>query len=278
MNESQSLALVTGASSGIGMVYARELLKQGFDVIAVGRRKERLEELAAEFPHRRVDAVVADLSTVEGVETLSEICRTEPLTLLVNNAGVSHYMSFVNLPVEKARELMNIKVLAPTLLAHAALPGMLKRGKGTVVNVAGMLAFGATAPLGKAAGRATYVSTLAHLVNLTLALHEEFQNTGVNFQVLCPGVVATEFHERQGMDLSAFPRMTPEKVVEASLKSLQRNEVVCAPGVEDNQLIAEALKASLAAFQGQSPQLASRYQYPPLRTLHRRPFTTFYWR
>lgn len=260
MNTSQSLALVTGASSGIGRVYARELLKQGFDVIAVGRRKERLEELAAEFPHRRVDTVVADLSTIEGVETLSDICRTQPLTLLVNNAGVSHYMSFVDLPVKKARELMNIKVLAPTLLAHAALPGMLKRGKGTIVNVAGMLAFGATAPLGKAAGRATYVSTLAHLVNLTLALHEEFQNSGVKFQVLCPGVVATEFHERQGMDLSAFPRMTPEKVVEASLKSLQQDEVVCAPGVEEDQLITEALKASLAAFQGQSPELASRYR------------------
>ena len=260
MKNSTSLALVTEASSGIGMVYARELLKQGFDVIAVGRRKERLEELAVEFPLRRVDAVVADLSTVEGVEKISAICRTEPLTLLVNNAGVSHYMSFTDLPVEKARELMNVKVLAPTLLAHAALPGMLERGKGTVVNVAGMLAFGATAPLGKAAGRATYVSTLAHLVNLTLALHEEFQNAGVNFQVLCPGVVATEFHERQGMDLSAFPRMTPEKVVEASFKSLQLGEVVCAPGVEDGQLIAEALKASLDAFQGQSPELASRYQ------------------
>lgn len=85
MKNVQSLALVTGASSGIGMVYARELLKQRFDVIAVGRRKERLEELAAEFPRRRVDAVIADLSTIEGVELLSDICRAEPLTLLVNN-------------------------------------------------------------------------------------------------------------------------------------------------------------------------------------------------
>lgn len=260
MKKSTALALVTGASSGIGMAYARALLEQGYDLIAVGRRQARLQVLVDAFPQRRVEAVVADLSTMEGIQTLSTICQNEPLTLLVNNAGVSHYMGFTDLPVDKARELMSVKVLAPTLLTQAALPGMISRGQGTVVNVAGMLAFGATASLGQAAGRATYIATLAHLVSLTLALQEEYASSAVRFQVLCPGVVATEFHQRQGMDLSAFPRMSAEDVVKASLNSLQLGEVICSPGVEDKQLIDNALSASLAAFKGQSPALASRYR------------------
>ncbi|MBJ3815275.1 SDR family NAD(P)-dependent oxidoreductase [Shimwellia pseudoproteus] len=260
MSSSTPLALVTGASSGIGMSYARRLLADGYDVIAVGRRKARLESLAAEFPQRRVQVEVADLSTLAGVQGLAEICRREPITLLVNNAGVSHYMGFTQLPAEQACELLHVKVLAPTLLAHAVLPGMIASKQGTIVNVAGMLAFGATAPLGQAPGRATYVASLSHLVSLTLALHEEFAHTGMAFQVLCPGVVATEFHERQGMDLSAFPRMSADDVVTASLNALRLQEVVCAPGVEDNRLLDCALQASLAAFQGQSPALASRYR------------------
>lgn len=260
MNSSKPLALVTGASSGIGLNYARKLLEQGYDLIAVGRRKERLNSLVADFPERRVRVVVADLSTTDGIQVLSEICREEPITLLVNNAGVSHYMGFTNLPAEKARELLYVKVIAPTLLSHAALPGMIDRNQGSIINVAGMLAFGAAAPLANAAGRATYVATLSHLVSLTLALSEEFHNAGINFQVLCPGIVATEFHERQGMDLSAFPRMTAEDVVTASLNALKLKEIICAPGIEDASLLNAALLANLTAFNGQSSRLASRYK------------------
>ena len=147
--------------------------------------------------------------------------------MLVNNAGVAHYMPFTDLPASKASELLHVKVVAPTMLARAAAPGMVARGGGTIVNVAGMLAFGGPAPLGKASGRAVYVATLAHLVAFTQALHEELQ--GLRIQVLCPGIVATEFHTRQGMDLSALPRMSSEDVVTASLRGLELGEVVCAP-------------------------------------------------
>ena len=168
-------------------------------------------------------------------------------------------MGFTALPLEKAQELLQVKVVAPTLLAHAAAPGMVEREEGTIINVAGMLGFGATAPLGQAAGRATYVASLSHLISLSLALHEELTPAGLKVQVLCPGVVATEFHERQGMDLSAIPRMTAEDVVTASLRSVELGEMLCAPGVEDKSLIDQALQQNLLAFGGQSPALASRY-------------------
>lgn len=151
--------------------------------------------------------------------------------MLINNAGVAHYMSLTALPSEKSSELLQVKCVAPTLLAYAAAPGMATRGGDTIINVAGMLAFGATAPLGQAPGRAIYVAALSHLVSLSLALHEELSPAGLRIQALCPGIVATEFHERQGMDLSAMVRMTADEAVTASLRGLDLGEVICAPGV-----------------------------------------------
>ncbi len=148
-------------------------------------------------------------------------------------------------------------VAAPTLLTRAAAPGMVARGEGTIINVAGMLAFSGPAP---AQGRATYVATLAHLVALSQALHQELKSQGLRIQVLCPGVVATEFHERQGMDLSAVPRMSAEDVVSASLRGLALGEVVCAPGVERSELLDAVFGADLAVFAAQAPQLAQRYR------------------
>lgn len=254
------LALVTGASSGIGRAYARRLGAQGYDLIVVGRRRERLDELVAEFPAITIRPLVADLGTDEGIAAVAEVCAKEPLSLLVNNAGVSHYMAFTALPIEKAIELLHVKVVATTLLAHAAAPGMVARGEGTIVNVAGMLAFSGPAPLGSAAGRAAYVATLAHIVALTQALHQELGVSGLKMQALCPGIVATEFHERQGLDLSALPRMSAEDVVTGSLRGLALGEVVCAPGVERMELLDAVFAADLAAFGAQSPQLATRYR------------------
>jgi short-subunit dehydrogenase len=262
MTTPKPLALVTGASSGIGRAFARRLAGQGYDLIVVGRRRERLDELGAAFPDSAVRVEAVDLATDTGVEAVADLCASEPVTLLVNNAGVAHYMGFTQLPADKASELLHVKVVAPTMLARAAAPGMVARGGGAIVNVAGMLAFGAGAPLGPAPGRAVYVASLAHIVALSQALHEELKGAGVKVQALCPGIVATEFHERQGMDLSAFPRMSADDVVTASLRSLDLGEVVCAPGVERTDLLDAALTAALAAFGAQSPQLAERYRTP----------------
>ena len=254
------LALVTGASSGIGWAFAQRLAADGYDLVAVGRRLDRLKELAASLAGVQIEPLAADLSTDEGVDTVARVCATQPLTMLVNNAGVAHYMPIAGLPADKARELVHVKVVAPTMLIRAAVPGMVARGAGTIVNVAGMIAFSGPSQQAQLPRRAVYAGTLAHLVAMTQVLHEELKPEGLQLQVLCPGVVATEFHVRQGLDLSAVPRMSAEDVVTASLRGLELGEVVCAPGVEDASLLDAVSRADLAAFAAQSPQLAKRYR------------------
>lgn len=254
------LALVTGASSGIGRAFAQRLAAEGFDLVVVGRRLDRLEALAASLTNVAVQPLAADLSTDEGVDAVAEVCASQPLTMLVNNAGVAHYMPIAELPADRARELVHVKVLAPTMLIRAAVPGMLARNQGTIINVSGMIAFSGPAPQPQLPRRAVYAGSLAHLVAMTQVLHEELKSEGLRIQVLCPGVVATEFHERQGLDLSAVPRMSAEDVVTASLRGLELGEVVCAPGVEQAGLLHAVSQADLAAFGAQSPELAKRYR------------------
>lgn len=255
------LALITGASSGIGRAFARRLGADGYNLVVVGRRRDRLEELVAELPNVKVHPLVADLGTDAGVEAVAAECAREELTMLVNNAGVAHYMPFAELPAGKASELLHVKVVAPTMLARAAVPGMIARGEGTIINVSGMLAFSGPAPIETLPlRRAVYTGTLAHIVALSQTLHEELKSQGMRVQALCPGVVATEFHERQGLDLSAVLRMSADDVVTASLRGLAIGEVLCAPGVEHADLLDAVFKADLAAFAGQAPQLATRYR------------------
>jgi uncharacterized protein len=253
------LALVTGASSGIGRAYAEELGSRGFDLIVVGRRRERLEELEAVSASVAIESIVADLATDDGIAAVAEVAGSRRLTMLVNNAGVAHYMPFVELPPDKAAELIHVKELAPTLIARAALPGMLERREGTIINVAGMIAFSGPAGPEQMPRRAVYAGTLAHSLVWTQQLHAELASEGLRVQVVCPGVVATEFHTRQGMDLSAVPRMSAEEVVAASLRSLELGEVVCAPGVERADLLQAVFDANLAVFGAQSPSVAERY-------------------
>jgi len=255
------LALVTGASSGIGRAFARRFGAGGYNLVVVGRRRDRLDVLVADLPNVQVHPVVADLGTDAGIEAIAALCASEDLSMLINNAGVAHYMPFAELPSSKASELLHVKVVAPTMLARAAVPGMIARGQGTIVNVSGMLAFSGPASIDTLPlRRAVYTGTLAHIVAFSQALHEELKSQGVQVQALCPGVVATEFHERQGLDLSAVPRMTPEDVVTASLSGLALGEVLCAPGVERADLLEAVFDADLTAFAAQAPQLADRYR------------------
>lgn len=122
------LALVTGATSGIGRAFAHRLAEDGYDLVIVGRRAQRLAEFAAAHPQVAVRPIAADLATDDGIDTVARICADEPLDLLVNNAGVAHYMPLADLPAEQARELVTVKVLAPTLLARAAVVGMRSAG------------------------------------------------------------------------------------------------------------------------------------------------------
>ncbi|MET0182683.1 MAG: SDR family NAD(P)-dependent oxidoreductase [Caulobacterales bacterium] len=259
--QARKIALVTGASSGIGRAFARRLGRDGYNLVAVGRRRERLDELVAEFPDILVRVVVADLGDRGGIDAVARLCADEDISILVNNAGVAHYMPFVDLPPEKAHELLQVKGVAPTMLAHAVAARMTAKGEGAIINVSGMLAFSGPASLEQVpVRRAIYGATCAHIVAFSQILHEELKLHGVQVQALCPGIVATEFHERQGMDLSAAPRMSAEDVVTASLRGLALGEVVCAPGVERADLLDAVFQADLSAFKAQSPQLAQRYR------------------
>jgi len=258
------LALVTGASSGIGQAFAERLAADGHDLIVVARRQERLEDLRRrlESAHEvSVEILVADLAAEAGMAAVDAVAAERRLEVIVDNAALAHYMPFVDLPPDKVEELVKLNALAPVRLIRAALPGMVERGSGTIVSVATQLVFSATADSPQLPRRAVYASTKAFLFMLIRLLALELRDTGVRLQVVCPGVVRTEFHTRQGMDMSHVPRFEPEDVVQASLRGLELGEVVCVPGLEDPATLARHDEAEVAVLlAGLPPPLATRYQ------------------
>ncbi len=260
------LALVTGASSGIGRAYAERLAADGYDLVVVARRGDRLEELRRrlEAAHgASVQALVADLSTDSGVRQVDAIASASNVEMVVDNAALAHYMPFIDLPTEKVEELVRLNALAPVRLIHAALPGMVKRGHGTVVSIATQLVFSATADNPQLPQRAVYTATKAFLFTLVRLLDLEVRGSGVRLQVVCPGVVKTEFHTRQGMDMSHMPRLEPEQVVQASLRGLELGEVVCIPSLEEVDRLHHRDQSDLDVLMGgMRPVLGERYAPP----------------
>jgi short-subunit dehydrogenase len=257
------LALVTGASAGIGRAYAERLASDGYDLVVVARRGERLEELKRQLEAGcgvSVQPLVADLSTESGRRAVDAVATQPRLEFVVDSAALAYYMPFLKLPRDKAEELVNLNVLAPVQMIHASLPGMVERGKGTVVSFASLLAFSAASENPQLPKRAVYTASKAFLLTFIELLAAELRDTGVKVQIVCPGIVKTEFHTRQNIDMSARPRLEPEDVVNASMIGLERGEVVCIPTLEDtdrlhhhDQAEAEVLAANL------QPSLAERY-------------------
>jgi uncharacterized protein len=264
----KKLALITGASSGIGEAYAEQLARQGWDLIVVARRRDRLEALATRVAAGNgsdVRIVEADLGSDAGLESVADVVKSVPLDLLVNNAALAHYMPLVELPPASARELVQLNVLAPMLLSRAALPGMLERDAGAIVNVASLLAFSGGWQGPQLPRRAVYASTKSFLLTFTQILAAELAGTGVRVQVLCPGIVRTEFHRRQGLDMSGRTRMEPQDVVAASVTDLERGVVISIPGLDDETVLDSVLtaQAELAAFTA-TTSLPGRYRSPPM--------------
>lgn len=258
-----AVAMVTGASSGIGAAYAARLARDGVDLVLVARRGDRLEELARSPTSRQgvsVRSVVADLGQAQEVQQVAAMLRAEPFDLLVNNAGLAHYQPFVELAEWQARELVEVNALAPVLLSRAVLPAMVDRGAGSVVNVASLLAFSGSAQGRQLPQRAVYAATKSFLVTFSQILADEVAEHGVQVQVVCPGVVRTEFHTRQGMDLSQVPLMEPDRVVEASLADLDAGVVISIPALTDLTVIDRYHTASRAlTAAAQATELPPRY-------------------
>jgi uncharacterized protein len=267
-NGGRNLALVTGASSGLGTAFAERLAKDGYDLIIVARRRERLEMLAQQLQASHpvnVEVLVADLSKSDDLRTVEKrIIESTSLALLVNNAGFGGYKAFIELDPDQAEELIHLKVLAITRLTRATLPGMVQRGHGSIINVSSRLAYSGamgSSPLPK---RATYVGANAYVNAFSQLLGSELEGTGVQVQALCPGVVRTEFHERVGADPSRFPPeivMSPEDVVKASLAALNSGEAICIPALEDQGLLQQIHEDERRLFeQTRSGRLAKRYE------------------
>ena len=249
-------ALVTGASTGLGAVFATALARQQYDLTIVARSRERLEALAERLRHSdgiAVEVMVADLTQSMALRAVEErAAGDDALALLVNNAGFGTSGPFARLDPDQEEAEICLNVLALMRLTRAVLPGMIARGHGAIINVSSVAAF-LPGPYD-----ATYGATKAFVNSFTEALHEELHGTGVQVQTLCPGFTHTEFQQRAGIDVSQIPTfawMTPEAVVEASLAALRRGQVICVPGL---------LYRFLALLIGAAPRgLVRRVSGPP---------------
>ena len=236
---SSATALITGASSGIGAAFARKLAALGYDLVLVARRGDRLEALAAELEAAygiRAETLVADLTDEGDVERVAGAIAAIPnLELLVNNAGMGAEGRFYQADIGPQLDMIRLHVLASVRLARAALPGMVERGRGGIINVASVAGFMALPE------NVNYCATKGYLITFSKALQLELTGTGVRVQALCPGFTHTEFHDDlREFDKARTPKilwMPAEAVVEASLRGLARGEVVCIPGI-GNRLIA----------------------------------------
>ncbi len=242
------IALVTGASSGLGAEFARQLASRGHDLILVARRQERLAALAGELADRHgiaTEPLIADLADPAGVAQVEACIAGLPrLDLLVNNAGFGIGGAFARADVAGQADMLNVHVMAPMRLARAALPGMIARRLGGIINVASVAAFMALPD------NVNYCATKAYLVTFSQALAAEARQHGVRVQALCPGFTVTEFHshtDRVGAGHRAFPRFlwgaAPAVVVD-SLRGLERGQVICVPGFL-NRVIASLARAGL---------------------------------
>ena len=228
MND-KPLALITGASSGIGTVFAWKLAARGYNLILLARRADRLQTLAGELPVA-VETLQADLSTEAGIAGAERAIHERPrLDLLVNNAGFGTLKRFWEAPVEGQTRMHEVHVMATMRLTHAALARMVPQDRGGIINVSSVAAF-AQSP-----GNVSYCATKAWINSFTegLAIELASAKSSVRVQALCPGFTATEFHETLGLDTGGIPRFLwteAADVVNASLQGFDRGKVIVIPG------------------------------------------------
>lgn len=229
-----SRALITGATAGIGAAFADRLAADGDDVVLVARGQQRLEDTAARLRQRygvAVEVIVADLSdpaACAGVEQRLA-CAADPVDLLVNNAGFGLPGTFLDSAASDEEEMLAVNVRAVLRLTHAALPGMLARGTGGILNVSSMAGF---VPTGTGA---SYAASKAWVTSFSESLAMNVAGTGVRVSAVCPGFTRTEFHDRIGADQSDIPGwlwLRADRVVGVALADHRRGRVVSVPGAQ----------------------------------------------
>ena len=236
-----ALALITGASSGIGAVFAHKLAARGYDLVLVARGRERLEQTARAIASTHpvnIELLPADLAADAGLQAVEDRIAAAPnLEFLVNNAGFGVPGLFFSSPIEGQDAMHRLHVLAPMRLTHRALAGMVARRRGSVVNVSSVSAFGPNP------GSVGYSATKMWMNRFTEGLYMELRTIGspVRVQALCPGFTITGFHDAMHFDRKQIPGfmwMQADDVVETSLRALDRGQLIVVPGWRYRLLVA----------------------------------------
>ena len=232
--QSQGTALVTGASSGIGAIYAERLAARGFDLLLVARDQERLEAAATRLRAEhgvQVEVLKADLTQKDEVLKLEQRLRSDSsISLLLNNAGVAADGLLANADMDQLERLIQLNVTTVTRLASAAAASFAKAGRGTIINIASVVA------LFPERFNATYSASKAYVLSLTQSLNAELEGTGVKVQAVLPGVTRTEIFERSGFDATQIPAdmvMEADDMVDAALSGLDQGELITIPSLPD---------------------------------------------
>lgn len=232
--QSQGTALVTGASSGIGAIYAKRLAARGFDLLLVARDQERLDAAASKLRAEhgvQVEVLKADLTQKDEVLKLEQRLRSDSsISLLLNNAGVATDGLLANADMDQLERLIQLNVTTVTRLASAAAASFAKAGRGTIINIASVVA------LFPERFNATYSASKAYVLSLTQSLNAELEGTGVKVQAVLPGVTRTEIFERSGIDATQIPVdmvMEADDMVDAALSGLDQGELITIPSLPD---------------------------------------------
>jgi uncharacterized protein len=240
------LALITGASAGIGSEFAKQLSSLCDRMILVGRRMEKLQELSEQLQGVSCQLLAVDLESDDGIaEVVRAIAAAEPLDYLVNNAGFTIIGPFDSLNLETQMGMVQVHIKATMSLVHAALPAMKRANKGAIINVSSMCTFTPYVDV------AVYGGTKAFLHNYSGALNDELKDTGIGVQCLVPGFTHTELHDREAFDNYETPEvpahmwMTAEDVVAESLAELSSGRVVVVAGDVNKASAREALQYQL---------------------------------
>jgi len=227
-------ALITGASSGIGAVYADRLARRGYDLILVARDQQNLDAVAAKLSSdtgRRVSTIKADLTQLADLRAVEQRLREDSgITLLVNNAGLGATKSLIDSTPEELDALVMINIQALTRLTRAVMPGLAQRGRGAIINIASMVALSPEVLNG------VYSASKSYVVTLTQSMHHELQDKGVQVQAVLPGAIATPFWNRAGLPIEHLPEsivMTAEDLVDAAMAGFDQGELITIPSLPD---------------------------------------------
>lgn len=234
-SSTKGTALITGASTGIGAVYADRLAHRGYDLILIARNGKLLNELATSLSAstgRNVEALPADLTNKSELRKIEERLRTDAsITALVNNAGFGGVASLLDSNVDDMENMIDLNVTALLRLTSAALPGFLERKNGAIINISSIVALNPELLNG------VYSGTKAFVLNLTQSLHKEVTGKGVQVQAVLPGATASEFWDRAGIgghrNLPSEIVMSSEEMVDASLAAFDNGELVTIPALPD---------------------------------------------